>query len=339
MVPSHGGGAPRTIRRDRPRRRHQRRPLAPGPELRYIRSMHGPSPATPAVAAVPLTAPQPFEILMPTAPRRPLVVASPHSGDHYPAEFLAASRLDALTLRKSEDCFVDDICALAPSLGAPLLRALFPRAFVDCNREPWELDPLMFEDALPDFVNCQSPRVAVGLGTIARLVADGEAIYRRKLRFAEAEARIETFYRPYHVALGALIDETVGQFGACILVDAHSMPSIGAGPGPARARRRVDIVLGDRMGSACHPLVIETAERVLRDQGYQVIRNTPYAGGFTTRYYGRPADGRHALQIELNRALYMDEGRLERKPYLATLRADIGLVIDALGAIEPAALA
>ncbi|HEV2673635.1 MAG TPA: N-formylglutamate amidohydrolase [Aliidongia sp.] len=297
--------------------------------------MHGTSPASPAPAAVLPTAAQPFEILPPTAARRPLVVASPHSGDHYPAEFLAASRLDALTLRKSEDCFVDEICALAPSLGAPLLRALFPRAFVDCNREPWELDPLMFEDALPDFVNRQSPRVAVGLGTIARLVADGEAIYRHKLRFADAEARIAAFYRPYHAALGALIDETVAEFGACVLVDAHSMPSIGAGPGPARARRRVDIVLGDRMGSACHPLVIETAELVLRDRGYQVIRNTPYAGGFTTRHYGRPDDGRHALQIELNRALYMDERTLVRKPFLTTLRDDIGLVIDALGAIEP----
>ncbi len=299
--------------------------------------MHGTSPATP-VASVPPKAVQPFEILAPTAARRPVVVASPHSGDHYPPEFLAASRLDALSLRKSEDCFVDEICGLAPALGAPLLRALFPRAFVDCNREPWELDPLMFEDTLPDFVNRLSPRVAVGLGTIARLVADGEAIYRRKLRFAEAEARIEGCYRPYHEALEMLVEETVATFGACILVDAHSMPSLGSGPGPARVRRRVDIVLGDRMGSACHPLVIETAERVLRVQGYQVIRNTPYAGGFTTRHYGRPADGRHALQIELNRALYMDERTLERKPFLPTLKADLGLVVGALAAIEPSAL-
>ena len=300
--------------------------------------MHGTSPASTAAATVPPTVPGPFEIMMPTAARRPLVVASPHSGDYYPSEFLAASRLDPLTLRKSEDCFVDEICGLAPELGAPLLRALFPRAFVDCNREPWELDPLMFEDALPDFVNHSSPRVAVGLGTIARLVADGQPIYRRKLRFAEAESRIAMLYRPYHAALGDLIDETVAAFGACVLLDAHSMPSVGTGPGPARGRRRVDVVLGDRMGTACHPLVIETAEQVLRDQGYQVIRNTPYAGGFTTRYYGRPAEGRHALQIELNRALYMDEARLARKPFLATLRQDIGLVMAALAALDPAAL-
>jgi N-formylglutamate amidohydrolase len=300
--------------------------------------MHGPSPASPALATVPPAVPRPFEIQMPTAARRPLVVASPHSGDHYPNEFLAASRLDPVTLRKSEDCFVDEICGLAPETGAPLLRALYPRAFVDCNREPWELDPMMFEDALPDFVNHSSPRVAVGLGTIARLVADGQPIYRGKLRFAEVESRIEQLYRPYHAALGDLIGETVARFGACILLDAHSMPSVGAGPGPARARKRVDIVLGDRMGSACHPLVTETAEQVLRDRGYQVIRNTPYAGGFTTRHYGRPLEGRHALQIELNRALYMDETRLERKPYLATLRQDIGLVMAALAAIEPSAL-
>jgi N-formylglutamate amidohydrolase len=301
--------------------------------------MHGTSPASPAAAAVPPTAPRPFEILLPSASRRPLVVASPHSGDHYPSEFLAASRLDPLTLRKSEDCFVDEIFGLAPGLGAPLLRALFPRAFVDCNREPWELDPLMFEDALPDFVNHSSPRVAVGLGTIARLVADGQPIYRGKLRFAEVEDRIETLYRPYHAALADLIDETAALFGACVLLDAHSMPSVGSGPGPARARRRVDMVLGDRMAAACHPLVIETAERVLRGQGYQVTRNMPYAGGFTTRHYGRPAEGRHALQIELNRSLYMDEARLERKPFLTTLRDDIGLVLAALAAIEPAALA
>jgi len=315
-----------------------RQRLAPGTELRYIRSMHGTSPASPTAVAVPPTAPRPFEILLPTASRRPLVVASPHSGDQYPREFLAASRLDPLTLRKSEDCFVDEICGLAPDLGAPLLRALFPRAFVDCNREPWELDPLMFEDTLPDFVNHSSPRVAVGLGTIARLVADGQTIYRHKLRFAEVESRIERLYRPYHAALGELIDETVAGFGGAILLDAHSMPSVGAGPGASRARRRVDIVLGDRMGSACHPLVTETAEQVLRDQGYQVIRNTPYAGGFTTRHYGRPAEGRHALQIELNRSLYMDEARLERKPFLATLKQDIGLVLAALAAIDPAAL-
>ena len=315
-----------------------RQRLAPGTELRYIRSMHGTSPASPTAVAVPPTAPRPFEILLPTASRRPLVVASPHSGDQYPREFLAASRLDPLTLRKSEDCFVDEICGLAPDLGAPLLRALFPRAFVDCNREPWELDPLMFEDTLPDFVNHSSPRVAVGLGTIARLVADGQTIYRHKLRFAEVESRIESLYRPYHAALGELIDETVAGFGGAILLDAHSMPSVGAGPGASRARRRVDIVLGDRMGSACHPLVTETAEQVLHDQGYQVIRNTPYAGGFTTRHYGRPAEGRHALQIELNRSLYMDEARLERKPFLATLKQDIGLVLAALAAIDPEAL-
>ena len=312
--------------------------------------MHGTSPAGPAIvtapgtnpvtapASLPAAPPQPFELKLPTGPRRLLVVASPHSGDHYPHEFIAASRLDPVTLRKSEDCFVDEIFDLAPSVGAPLIHALYPRAFVDCNREPWELDPMMFEDELPAFVNRRSPRVAVGLGTIARLVADGQPIYRHKLKFAEAESRIEQLYRPYHAALGELVDDTVAAFGASILLDAHSMPSVGAGPGPARARRRVDVVLGDRMGSACHPLVTETAERVLMERGYEVIRNTPYAGGFTTRHYGRPHEGRHALQIELNRALYMDEARLERKAYLETLRQDIGLLMAALAALDPAAL-
>ncbi len=261
------------------------------------------------------------------------MVASPHSGTCYPDEFLAAARLDPLALRKSEDCFVDEIFARAPEEGAPLLRALFPRAYVDPNREPYELDPAMFEDALPDFVNRASPRVAVGLGTIARVVSDGENIYRRKLRFAEAEARIERLYRPYHAALEALVAETVERFGACVLLDAHSMPS-----GTARGesgRGGVDIALAARFGSPCHPAITRTAERVLRQRGYVVALNTPYAGGFTTRHYGRPEISRHCLQVEINRALYVDERTFERKPFLAQLKDDMAELMHALGYLLP----
>jgi N-formylglutamate amidohydrolase len=271
--------------------------------------------------------PTPFEILAATAPRRPLVVASPHSGRCYPDAFVRASRLPLPSLRSSEDCYVDEIFGRAPGLGAPLLRALFPRAYVDVNREPWELDPGMFEDELPDYVNRASPRVAVGLGTIAGVVADGAAIYPGKLRFAEAEARLAACYRPYHAALEQLVSETRLQFGCCLLVDAHSMPSASA---REPARQRVDFVLGDRMGSSCHPLVTRTAERVLRRRGYSVALNAPYAGGFTTRHYGRPQDDRHCLQIEVNRALYMDERTLQRKPALATIRNDVEQVLRAL---------
>lgn len=277
--------------------------------------------------------PPPFEIVPAAAPRRALVVASPHSGACYSEDFLAAARLDPRTLRKSEDCFVDEIFAAAPAEGAPLLKALFPRAYVDPNREPYELDPAMFEDDLPDFVNRASPRVAVGLGTIARVVADGENIYRRKLRFAEAEARIETLYRPYHAALEGLVAETVARFGTCVLVDAHSMPS-GSAKGET-PRSRVDVVLGDRLGSSCHPAVTRTAERVLRQRGYAVALNTPYAGGFTTRHYGRPEISRHCLQVEINRALYVDEKTLERKPFLAQLKEDMTELMHALGYLLP----
>ena len=281
--------------------------------------------ATPAV----------IQVCPPVIQTLPLVVASPHSGRTYPQDFVAASRLDPLALRKSEDSFVDEIFAAAPSLGAPLLRALFPRAYIDLNREPYELDPLMFEDALPAWVNSVSPRVAVGLGTIARVVADGENIYGRKLRFAEAEGRIERLYRPYHQALRDLLDATRERFGCYILIDAHSMPSITGRDG---ARLRVDMVLGDRHGTSCSAALTDAAEHLLNGKGYLVARNIPYAGGFTTRHYGNPAGGGHSLQIEINRSLYMDERTLDRKPHLADIAADMADLITALGSLDPSLL-
>jgi N-formylglutamate amidohydrolase len=260
-----------------------------------------------------------FEILAPPVQTLPMVLASPHSGTSYPPEFLASSRLDAFSLRKSEDSFVDEIFMAAPLLGAPLIRALFPRAFLDANREAFELDPDMFADALPAYVNTRSPRVAAGLGTIAKVVANGEDIYRGKLRFAEALGRVNKFYHPYHAALRRLIDQTRQRFGYCLLLDCHSMPSSGNPPESMSPRAKVDFVLGDCYGSACSPVLMETAERTLRAQGYMVIRNTPYAGGFTTRHYGRPRLGIQARQIEINRALYMDERSISRKPYIGEL--------------------
>ena len=262
---------------------------------------------------------QVFEILAPPVQTLPLVLASPHSGTLYPPDFLAASRLDAFSLRKSEDSFVDEIFMAAPLLGAPLIRALFPRAFLDANREAFELDPDMFADTLPAYVNTRSPRVAAGLGTIAKVVANGEDIYRGKLRFAEALGRVNRFYHPYHAALKRLVDQTRHRFGYCLLLDCHSMPSSGNPPEAASPRAKVDFVLGDCYGGACSPVLMETAERTLRAQGFIVIRNTPYAGGFTTRHYGRPRLGIQALQIEINRALYMDERSISRKPYIGEL--------------------
>ena len=285
------------------------------------------------------TSAAPWDVVEPGARTVPVVFASPHSGRNYPAEFLAASRLDSLTVRRSEDAFVDEIFAAAPEAGAPLLRAHFPRAFVDPNREAFELDPAMFEDALPSYVNTTSPRVAAGLGTIARVVTSGEEIYGAKLRFADAKRRIETYYVSYHQALRGLVEATRERFGACLLVDCHSMPSVGGPMDNDRGRRRVDFVLGDCHGTACAPLVTDTARQALAEMGYVVTQNAPYAGGFTTRNYGRPYDGVHALQIEINRNLYMDEERITRGPGLAELASRMGRLIEALVGIDGAALA
>ncbi len=287
-----------------------------------------------AAVCVSAANPPPLEVLEPQPQRLALVVASPHSGTHYPPEFVAASRLDPVALRRSEDSFIDDIFGAAPGLGAPLLRATFPRAYVDPNREPYELDPAMFADALPGYANTRSPRVAAGLGTIARVVATGREIYRDKLRTADALDRIHAVYQPYHGALRRLIAETRENFGCCVLVDAHSMPSVG-GPMDADAgRARVDVILGDVHGASCASVVTDTAERALRDLGYAVTRNNPYSGGFTTQNYGRPRRGIHALQIEVNRGLYMDEETIERnEDSIARLRRDMRGVLAALGAI------
>ena len=280
----------------------------------------------------------PFEILRPAAETVPLVLASPHSGRVYPPAFVAASRLDPLSLRRSEDSFVDEIFAAAPSLGAPLLRAHFPRAYVDANREPFELDPRMFSEPLPDYVNTRSTRVIGGLGTLARVVANGAEIYDSKLPFAEALRRVTVFYRPYHAALETLLTTTRDRFGGVILVDCHSMPSVGGPMDRDPGAARVDFVLGDGHGRCCGETVRAVAEDTLRGLGYRVARNAPYAGGYTTRHYGRPENGIHVLQIEINRALYMDEARIARRPFLPLLSRQMATVIAALTAIDPATL-
>jgi N-formylglutamate amidohydrolase len=245
-------------------------------------------------------------------------MSSPHSGRSYAAEFMSIARLDEKTLRRSEDSYVDEIFAAAPGHGAPLIAATFPRAFCDVNREAWELDPAMFEDALPDWVNTTSPRVGAGLGTIARVVANGEAIYGIRLRFAEAQRRVHGYWQPYHDALLGLVEQTRAKFGACLLLDCHSMPSGATGT----RRPSADIVLGDVHGTACAPAVMRRAEAFFNDHGYVTRRNDPYAGGYVTRHYGRPSANIHALQIELARSLYMDETSLEKRPGFQRVRRD-----------------
>ena len=260
-------------------------------------------------------------VLHPAVQTIPVIFASPHSGRTYPDDFLAAARLDPLGLRRSEDSFVDELFAAAPDHGAPLLAATFPRAYCDANREPWELDPAMFADALPPWVNTTSARVGAGLGTIARIVASGEAIYRGKLCFAEAERRIRTCWQPFHQTLAALIAATRSRFGVCLLIDCHSMPS--HGHTARQGGKPATFVLGDAHGTACAPHAARMVEELLCRLGHPVRRNDPYAGGYITRHYGRPREGIHAVQIEIARELYMDEGRIQRLPEFPIIQAGV----------------
>ena len=263
----------------------------------------------------------PFIVTRPAEQTLPIVFASPHSGRDYPADLLARSRLDALSLRLSEDGFVDELFGDAPAFGAPLLAATFPRVYCDVNREAWELDPSMFDGPLPDWVNTASPRVEAGLGTIARVVTMGEPVYADRLSFAEATDRVRRLWQPYHEALAGLIAETRDRFGCCLLVDCHSMPS--GLPGQAKA----DFILGDVHGTACAPRATRLVENALTERGFRVRRNDPYAGGYVTRHYGRPREGVHALQIEVARGLYMDERQVRPLPAMARLHREIGLLL------------
>ncbi len=269
-------------------------------------------------------------------PPTPLVFASPHSGRFYPDDMMSAAALDALSIRRSEDAFVDDLIAATCSLGAATLTARFARAYIDLNREPFELDAAMFADELPAFARSRSARVAAGLGSIARIVADGQEIYHRKLTYAEACGRIEGAHRPYHAALQALIAEAEAAHGFAILIDWHSMPAAAART--AGRERACDMVLGDRFGAACAPLVTSRVEGELQALGHRVVRNTPYAGGYTTEHYGRPSRRVHALQIEINRGLYLDEAALAPTSGFMRLKSDIEHLTRALAAADWSAL-
>ncbi|MGE0846562.1 MAG: N-formylglutamate amidohydrolase, partial [Flavobacteriaceae bacterium] len=231
---------------------------------------------------------------------------------------------------------VDELFGGALEVGAPLLRARMPRAFIDLTREPYELDPALFDGALPAFVNTRSLRVAGGLGTIARIVAEKEEIYRGRLSVADGLRRIDDYYKPYHRALSRMISQIQTDFGAAVLVDCHSMPSARVA---GESRPRADFVIGDRFGTSCAEIVADTLHQQLTAIGYRVGRNKPYAGGFITERYGNPAAGIHAIQIEINRALYMDERHYRRSSGYAWIVADLARVIRNLSATPPAALA
>ena len=272
----------------------------------------------------------PFEVLEPKTWQGPVLFNSPHSGSTYPRDFLASCRLDIATLRRSEDSFVDELISGVVREGFPLMRAHFPRCFVDVNREPYELDPRMFEGRLPSFANTRSMRVAGGLGTVARVVGDAQEIYDQRIPVDDALRRIESLYKPYHRALRRLFTRLQREFGAAVLIDCHSMPSTA---GHRDERPRPEFVLGDRYGTSCVGVVVETVEKTLRALGYTVSRNKPYAGGFITEHYGNPAAGLHAIQLEINRALYMDERRYQRSSTFARLAGDMETLARRLGEI------
>lgn len=268
----------------------------------------------------------PFTLIEPLHRTTPILFASPHSGRRYPADLLAETRIGLMGLRRSEDVYVDELFSGAAAHGAAVLAATVARAYVDLNREADELDPDMFEERPGASALRPSARVLAGLGAIPRVNGDGEPIYRRKLSVVEAERRFALVYRPYHNKLAALLHEARSDFGCAVLIDCHSMPS------NARGAHAPDIVLGDRFGASCHPSITALVEATLRRLGYRVARNTPFAGGHITQSYGRPAQRAHSLQIEINRALYVDERTLERSSGFARVRADMTRLAEALAA-------
>ncbi|HSM95829.1 MAG TPA: N-formylglutamate amidohydrolase [Rhizomicrobium sp.] len=272
---------------------------------------------------------RPFDLTLPQRQRVPFVFASPHSGRVYPDGFATASRLSALGLRRSEDAFVDALFASAVELGAPMIAARFPRAYLDANRAPGELDAAMFDGALTVPVDPPGTRVNAGLGVIPRIVRDGAEIYRAKLPGREAAMRLTQLYQPYHAALSDLLEETHARFGCAVLIDCHSMPSAAAIP---------DAVLGDRYGMAASHALMRKAERDFERSGFTVARNTPYAGGYSTHIHGRPMLGRHALQVEINRALYLDEENIEPSARFTDVAHRIAEALRHLTAIEPSYL-
>jgi N-formylglutamate amidohydrolase len=275
-----------------------------------------------------------FVLKRPVRQAGPMIFASPHSGRDYPADFLASAVLDRQAIRSSEDAFVDHLFDTAPRLGAPLLAARVPRAFIDLNRAADELDPAVIEgiQRVP-----HNPRVSSGLGVIPRVVAGGRAIYRGKLTLAEAEQRIGRFWHPYHEALAGLIDETRAAFGSAVLIDCHSMPHEAIEAHSRPGQPRPEVVLGDRYGVAAGQAVMDRVQAAFEASGLRVVRNAPFAGAYVAQAYGRPTRGVHVVQVEIDRALYMNEARVEPLPGFAAFRDLVAGVVAEL--IRPSGLA
>ncbi|MEE9454447.1 MAG: N-formylglutamate amidohydrolase [Paracoccaceae bacterium] len=256
-------------------------------------------------------------------PRSCVIFSSPHSGAEYPAEFLALSKLDKLALRSSEDAYVDELFADAPVFGAPLLAARLPRAYVDVNRGVDELDPALIT-GLSAVAN--NPRIAAGLGVVPRVVGNRQVIRSGKITMAEVDRRIAEGYIPYHTCLAELMETHLGKYGISVLMDCHSMPH-------AALSRDADIVIGDRFGASCGAWISGIVVDIFKGAGFNVVRNTPFSGGYITHKYGRPSRNMHAVQIEINRSLYMDEAKMTRCANYQELRAVFTMITKALAEI------
>lgn len=266
-----------------------------------------------------------ISLTRPSPQTLPLVVAVPHAGREYGKRFARGALPETAQLRRIEDAFADELAAQAPGRGAPLLVARFPRIWLDVNRDWRELDPLLvLGNELPADSLSATNNVRNGLGVVPRLLTGGVPIYQSLLPQTEIQSRLDAAWHPYHVTLSGLIEETRAQFGHCLLIDCHSMPT-------GREAQPLDIVLGDGFGTTSGNDVMTRAEEHFSSLGYRVSRNQPYAGGYTTRHYGRPADGIHALQIEIRRSLYMDERSFERRPGLKLLAGQLGALFETLG--------
>ena len=249
-----------------------------------------------------------YSLFLPFIQTTSVIFASPHSGRNYSRDFIQMSILDDQALRLSEDAFMDVLAAPVVNYGSPLLVALVPRAFVDLNRDVDELDPALIEGVKGQLNNF---RVSSGLGVIPRVVSNRQEIYRGKISIKEVNWRIKSYWEPYHVILTNLIQTTQKNFGQSILVDCHSMPSAPVKENPQTLLNHPEVVLGDRFGSSTSPLIADRIEGLFKKSGLTVGKNIPFSGAFITQQYGRPCKNKHAVQIELNRSLYLDEDLIQ----------------------------
>ncbi len=267
-----------------------------------------------------------FQTKVPDQDTSCVVFASPHSGSTYPSDMMCKTVLSDEQVRSSEDAFVDRLFDCAPAFGARFIKASAPRAYVDLNRSSDELDPALIEGVR---LRGHNPRVASGLGVIPRVVANGRAIYRGKIQLREAQERLERYWHPYHHQLQALLDDAHNHHGQSVLIDCHSMPHEAVESVARSGVRRPDVVLGDRFGAAASGDVVDRVEAAFAAQGFRVARNAPFAGAYIAQAYGRPSRGQHAVQVEIDRALYMDERRITpSRDFDAVQRALRAVVAD-----------